>query len=63
MTRLMTLLDLAEGYPTEALRDIICVGADLAGDSAPASPQIAADLIDPSIGAAMGQTGDDLAGS
>ena len=64
MTRLMTLLDLAEGFPTEAVRDPLCVGADLAGDSDPASPQLAGDLINtaPAIAADMRGpgAGDDL---
>ena len=62
MTRLMTLLDLAAGLPAQAACDSLCVGADLAADEFPSSPQVAADMIDsrhsPALGADMGP-GDD----
>ena len=46
MTRLMTLLDLAAGLPAQAAGDSLCVGADIAADEFPTSPQVAADLMD-----------------
>ena len=54
MTRLMTLLDLAAGLPAQAACDSLCVGADLAADEFPSSPQVAADMDQknlPAIGA------------
>ena len=60
MTRLMTLLDLAESLGVDA-QNHICVGADLAQDGE-FSPQVAADLIErsPAIAADLGPApGDD----
>ncbi len=57
MTRLVTLLDLAESLAVTGEHDSVCVGADLSQDSIDAP--VAADL-SPAVGADLGPgPGDD----